>query len=398
MASQKLSLINFLKQPNPKVCSEYAWEGSNTRSANSAWKKPDHIRKWEDFEYTEVSAIFGDLLKREIDQQKLPDFGKELPFHLTEIRDEDSLEALLVRWNNAVVSTALSVAQRGDRSADSDPSVRSDEIFMARGGQGWIPNTVMGTKALRPDWAGIQANKIEHVMVNRQKRTSYKNVLPGDSKLSTKWKSELYEANPYIEAFNDPFKQIFTYCKRADARYGYLLTQEELVVVRVSREDGSKGNDRTEDSRSATTSAQNQRGLLKSNIRKGLKKMEMRLPVGMRNDKVEEGFETILEYKRIGWEVDSNKAPNELTVNLALWCLHMMAKRDGLIGGESGDLRSESMNLSFSGNTSKRRRQDHTSSQRSSSTSTDFTRKKHKRLDTKVVSASFRSDVSMLGE
>lgn len=194
MANQKRKLESFLKQPNPKVCNTYSWEGSLTETRGSSPQAADMVA-WPDFEYKNLIGKFCRFLNHEYDNQYLPVFGESLPFHLTEVRNEDTLEALLIRWNHAVVSTALELAQRKSNSTISDPDTDPEEIFMARGGHGWIPDTNVTQKGCHPDWAGIQRSKPEEIKVGGQKRVSYVNMLPGDSKLSTKWNTKLYEKN-----------------------------------------------------------------------------------------------------------------------------------------------------------------------------------------------------------
>lgn len=224
-----MTLDEYLRRPNPAVTSDNSWTGTNTRSGSSM--KPSEIVEWEDFNYSTLQAIYGETLKLEIHSQDLPDFSFHLPFHLSEIQDEDSLEALLIRWNNAVVSYALSVAQRSNGTIRADTAGhRAGEIFMARGGHAYIPGT-KAKKGLRPDWAGIIPSDGYQHRTN-ESRKSYMNALPGDSKLSTKWSSF---GDPNSLEFKKSFYQIFNYCDLAEVRYGYLLTLEELVVVRLSK-------------------------------------------------------------------------------------------------------------------------------------------------------------------
>ncbi|KAI1159513.1 hypothetical protein F5B18DRAFT_677144 [Nemania serpens] len=83
-----------------------------------------------------------------------------------------------------------------------------------------------------PDWAGL-------VDVH-----GYSNILPGETKLSRNWRSE--ELNKFIGkkdecAFDDdlepkalwPIRQLLHYCLESHMRYGYIITDEELVVMRV---------------------------------------------------------------------------------------------------------------------------------------------------------------------
>lgn len=167
---------------------------------------------------------------------------------------------------------------------------------MAKGGQAFIDlgesSKNNRIKRFRPDWAGKQ----DSMETNGRPR----NMLPGDTKLSIKWHSGKLSSSEAGESENtegrlSPIHQIFTYCVRANARYGYLITDEELLAVRIRPMQSSRSIT-SEDS--AQTAAKRAR-------RKGL-----------------------LEYKAIPWNVDKSETdgkPPRLTVNLALWWLHMMA-------------------------------------------------------------------------
>ena len=185
MDGKALSLIDYLTQPNPRVNSDSSWEGSNTASYSDTDMLPKKIVEWKDFTYDTLQAIYGDILKEKILGQDPPDFGQHLPFHLLHIQDEDSLEALLVRWNNAVVSYALSVTPWPNNL--SSGGYPPNEIHMARGGHAWIPN-LPDKKSLRPDWAGI-TDRLIHQNEKKPRRKCFVSILPGDSKLSTKWRA-----------------------------------------------------------------------------------------------------------------------------------------------------------------------------------------------------------------
>ena len=84
-----------------------------------------------------------------------------------------------------------------------------------------------------PDWAGTQKVPDDKTQEGTSRPP---NILTGDSKLAKKWSS-----NKIIDGFvtsekSDwlkPLRQIYTYCVKANARYGYIITDEEVVVVRV---------------------------------------------------------------------------------------------------------------------------------------------------------------------
>ena len=131
-------------------------------------------------------------------------------------------------------------------------------------------------------------------------RIMHTNLLPGDTKLSTKWKSESIVKAKHSAETKAPINQLLTYCANANVRYGYLITQEELVVFRVSE-------------------------------RRNLTKLPQRIsghgpPQDPNLGKGDHKWH--VEYKAIPWEFDSQPPTEDLTVNLALWWLHMLATKE----------------------------------------------------------------------
>lgn len=316
-----MTLHEYLRRPNPAVNLDNSWTGTNTKSGASITLS--EIKEWKDFNYSTLQAIYGEALKLEIHSQDLPDYSLHLPFHLSELQDEDSLEALLIRWNNAVVSYALSVAQRSDGAIRADTAGhRAGEIFMARGGHAFIPNT-KAQKGSRPDWAGIIPSD-GYQRRTMENRMSYTNTLPGDSKLSTKWSSS---RDPGSLEFKKPFSQIFNYCNSADVRYGYLLTSEELVVVRISRKPIHE--------------VPNSRPSSQRPKRTGMLERKMAWEKDPFADELQKKEHGVLEYKSIPWDDGSQRQEASLSINLALWCLHMMAATARSIEPSYRDLSEE---------------------------------------------------------
>ena len=170
---------------------------------------------------------------------------------------------------------------------------------MAKGGHGWIPN-IPDKKSVRPDWAGI-TDRLTHQNETTPRRKCYVSILPGDSKLSTKWRSSL---DPEDAEFKRPFFQIFKYCELAKVRYGYLLTQEELVVVRVSRRE----QEETSDSDAPRRMSDRQ---LRNTVKKGQRAIHV-------PEDGEIGIYRVLEFKSIPWEDEAGTAGDNLSINLAL--------------------------------------------------------------------------------
>lgn len=96
-----------------------------------------------------------------------------------------------------------------------------------------------------------------------------------------------------------PLSQIFTYCLRSGVRYGYLITDKELVVVHIRSSDPDT-----------------------LQPRRGSRHGDLPLQATI----AEKG---LLEWKAIPWTHDSGS--DQLTVNLTLWWLHMMVSVSELL-------------------------------------------------------------------
>ena len=176
---------------------------------------------------------------------------------------------------------------------------------MVRGGQA---NSVADCK---PDWAGV-------LRASTQQRT--RSILPGDTKVAWKWSSRdiqvgevdsVYLKNDWLE----PIKQIYTYCTKLQVRYGYIITEKELVVTRIRpfSQDHVESLVNTQDSDLSFPSPEQRATAITSESLKDPKQ----------NASAEVFKKGTLEYKAIPWS--SKASDNSLTINLALWWLHMMA-------------------------------------------------------------------------
>lgn len=301
------TLLNYLRHKNPALNNQRCRPGKNTTCAKTSWKQPRIIEPWKDFDYDSLKAIYGGALNGILQRQSGPHIHpKILKFPFCEIYDENSLESLLVMWSQAIISGALVTAQGELNSQGID-----EHIFMVKGGQAAYPGR---RSSFRPDWAGIRRSSC------LSKKAT--NILPGDTKLSVKWTSCLIEPGPVELDFQAtdwlrPLTQIYTYCCKSNARYGYIITDQELVVVRV-RPGSQVGSRRAIDAQ-----------------------VSNKAPTASPADRA--GNSGILEYKAIPWDNEDNELPNHprgLTVNIALWWLHMLAAEDSEIEDMYSPLRA----------------------------------------------------------
>lgn len=287
----KVTLLEYLRQENLQLECSQCQPGSNSRPGTSLFGYnvyPDRTEVWDDFELAKFDAAHNGTLKAELDQQHLlrkHPVLSNLPFR--EVHDEKSLEAFLILWTWQIVSEALAAAQRASLEV----------VYMVHGGQSFVPQTA-DKPPLHPDWGAVQRpadGSGLHCSVKGR------NILPGDTKLSSKWsstsitigKGEMTKDAKY------PISQIYKYCCSTNSRYGYLITDKELVVVRIDMESLDAYLQRNNEPRRRMTT---------------------------------------LHYKAIPWRQTSCKDPELLTVNLVLWMLHLVAAREGGITSDEQSL------------------------------------------------------------
>jgi len=299
-------LSEYLRHRNP-VLNFAIDQDSKDKSKNNTTVIPLRINYdtilWEDFNYQTLVTMYDGFLKSALDHSfeshDLPPFSQIDEFPFCNLSDEDSLECVLIRSTHPTVSRALCLAQQWWRL--SCDNWNHTDIYMARGGQAAILYDDLG-KRMQPDWAGVKAK-----FSDRSRGGAFtcgcRNVLPGDTKISGKWTSEKIESRNKFETSNSsmPLNQLFKYCVCANARYGYLITDRELVVFRFS--------------------------------------------------KPSEKY--LVEYRSIPWSLDSPKIIHDerlydtgLSVNLALWWLHILASINPDIGEGHTELVMEELKQS----------------------------------------------------
>ena len=308
------SLFDYLTSPNPVLDNRHCPRGPNSRTSKAVWRFPRVIEPWKDFNLASLTSIYGGIFQNVVHQHfDLIDFSRIPEFPFCQVADEDSLEALLIKWNQSVVSEALLASQ--DKLGDAWPP---PNILMARGGQANYPGS---NSAYRPDWGGLQLT-----VAQEEKGLKSPNLLPGDTKLSSKWTSrELADIDKESEDESKkprsiniqkvmgtdwarPIRQVFTYCLVANVRYGFIITDRELVVLRISAVDQNSA-EATDESQGSLDSAPD------ATPTKSPKAGKM-------------------QYKVIPWSTENanmGRAPGKLTINLALWWLHMLAAENSKI-------------------------------------------------------------------
>lgn len=279
MTPQIACLVDYLTLPNPSITySPKFKKGENTLGD---YFMVDNISIWEGFTIESLLEMYGSLLWRRLTHEQLNTLSRfdvpDAPY--CEIWNENSLENLLAFSSQWPVNCGLVLSQKLLAPPSKLPSKC---ISMARGGQ------TESTRSLQPDWAG--KNEITN-----------SNLLPGDTKLARKWSSDkipigkVPDEKPKANWLR-PLRQLSSYCMKHQCRYGYIITEEELVALRVSAAPGARRSVR------------------------------------------------MVEFQSVPWKNNSADGIS-MTVNLALWWLHMLALGDTKIEDvyDSADLSPSSI-------------------------------------------------------
>lgn len=228
------TLLDYLQIEPPDIIVHEAKSTKNTETRKVGYKVPDKIESWDEFDYDQLESMYEGKITKKILKSKYPllNHANHIQYPFTEIPNEDSLNKFQVKWHQSMLSDALDAAQ------PDLYSYREDHIHMAAGGVAKNPYFKRGNRRFEPDWAGIRNPQV----VNRDKvsglRLKPNNILPGETKLSSKWTSKKVKPGRTsdLKRFHNwlrPMVQIFTYCVRSNARYGWIMSDTELVVVRV---------------------------------------------------------------------------------------------------------------------------------------------------------------------
>ena len=295
-------LLDFLTRPNAVPDSRNSAPGSVT--TNALWEPASGIIDWSEFNYETLISCWGPVLQHP--QSSFPRTEPPLGARELEIFNEDSLDHFLSRSIIAQVRFGLQVGwsirygQGHERAVD-----------IGRGGRA-KKNPGEVDARLFPDLAGT-------LLDQRTAAGGYRNLCPGETKLYTKWSSSERKAD-----FLEPFSQIQSYCGRQwNVRYGYVIPQEELCVVRITKKDPGPGLVATKPSRNVSPPdyRTHKRPFSTETISSGLGPVSIDEASGYQDENPNVGFKPV-EFKSIPW---TNSGPQTMTVELALWWLHMMA-------------------------------------------------------------------------
>ncbi|KAI7775783.1 hypothetical protein LA080_006368 [Diaporthe eres] len=357
------SIFEYLTHKNPKVT---ALANLSTQSRNEDWYTPKKVEKWKDFDFSMSKEIFGGQLWAECRASRVIDYGPDLVPEELFHENEKTGERILDSWTVRVVNTALDCVRHSLRPVfwvagtskryelpnadqvdafDPQPAIEEPEpddhsdtseqayhrYNLRRKPRGTAKAELSSMKRSRSSSTtpSPAPKKVRRLLPDGGgKRLGERSVdrLPSDIK--GKWESkEVTRKNgryldsegcwKYGMSIHDqarPLRQIYTYCVEANARYGFLITCDEVLLVRVS--------------------------LLRGVDPEGTVIPSEEL---IRESMIDEGR---LEFKSIRWRVHRNTRQSlddfqKLTVNFSLWILFILAGNNSQIGWDYEPLEKE---------------------------------------------------------
>ncbi|KAL2367205.1 hypothetical protein RJZ57_008452, partial [Blastomyces gilchristii] len=182
------------------------------------WEDLEGIEEWTDFIYDNLIAMLGDVLARPYQQHE---FDPPAPVQRSAccIINEPTVTAVLLKWNHTIVDCALELASKA--------SATMPAISWTLGN-----HTGLCGETVLPDWAGIYSN-MPFPPSNR---------VPGDTKVSGKWNTDQQHdpLHSKRDEFHKPLRQVVHYAKLFNTRYAYVISDKELVCIRrtVSEYEG----------------------------------------------------------------------------------------------------------------------------------------------------------------
>lgn len=295
MAPTVRTIFEFLTQENPKV--EIRESKSKSRTSNPNYPIPRDVCHSEWFDVGVVRTIFdeklGNVLKENAEGLGGWPPGLEDP---QAVFAEDCLRDVAAAYIIRTVRLALQHEKTKDLLEQS--------IKIVAGG-GAAMFFLEGTK-FKSDWAGTS-----DIHPSCEGTGKPYTILPGDAKPSWVCSSTLVQEfiaqdeeeegdedegveSEAPQKFQElwPFRQLLHYCLGSFARYGYILTDRELLIVRIRPVD-----------------------LWETEIE---------------DDQVcQDWFQdnAVMEYFAVSW--DTHGSTDGLTICLALWVLHMLAANNG---------------------------------------------------------------------
>ncbi|KAJ4328226.1 hypothetical protein N0V84_001266 [Fusarium piperis] len=304
------SIFELLTAKNPEVVHPEPETKSLTASPNFHW--PKELRPWKEFDFKALEAVFAGSLLGDARRtgRSLPGYPTLFPDTDCVVTDEKSTTSLIIKWNETIVNTALMSIRNEFHPSIWNSKTRKHEKHEAE------PQVNSRAKRKQPPRRSSQSHRVQkprkrHISVrpdsgavhhalspDERGSPAVQERFPKEYKTASKWCSEKFLRSGFIDKKGQmreeliqknyfmPIRQAFTYCITHGCRYGCILTCGEAFIFRKNLGDGYKA---------------------------------------LQRSLVDDG---LLEYVSIPWanhhqgNLDGYK---DLTVNLAMWFIHVLA-------------------------------------------------------------------------
>ncbi|KAI0102201.1 hypothetical protein GGR51DRAFT_298340 [Nemania sp. FL0031] len=315
------TLLDYLTVSNPHLIGG-GFGGPTTRTRKIYG--PDKEGPWGDMTFENLQMAFGDVLSEETN---LPKQKKKISSEKRKLCAEKSFTKVAVAWNEPVVQKALKATHKvlGKDRYGGAPSVEGLQ-FTENDGRGNVGSDLTGWHV--PDW--LVYNKYEGAvkMFDHQgnPKEIVRNLIPGDCKPSKKWKSEWLNCSDGSNRTEAEWvlRQVTKYMQLAKTRYSFILSDEELVPVRLSTYDRSSVADMEKLQKAGRENIAGPDYSFEPGLSDVSGVSIDRDPDGSFADGSPETG-TVLEWCSIPWD---NKGVKNLTINLAFWWLCVLAMQD----------------------------------------------------------------------
>ncbi|KAH6648044.1 hypothetical protein BKA67DRAFT_579274 [Truncatella angustata] len=224
------TFLDYLTQPNPEP--KVHKQGKGYSTATQADYGPDRYDIWEDITWDNLKATFEHILEKPLGKPFVRS-AKDIPLEKLDIFEEDSVTQLAVAWNEPVLRHVFEGTYKAICEEIPQEAFRRGIICLEKNtGRGHVKG--VNGKNQMPDWCAYQRKPGQGPY--------FPNIVPGDSKPAGKWKSEWIDSKTHSlrRKAHHVMVQITKYMWEARTRYGFILSEEELVLVRLSaypRED-----------------------------------------------------------------------------------------------------------------------------------------------------------------
>jgi hypothetical protein len=311
------TLLEWLTKPNPIPDSAPCKDGFSTK-APTFFYGPHKVQPWADITWENLNATFGDILQQQTGTPRITD-REEIDEKKLTIYEEDSVTSLLTEWTEKLVQHGLDGTRESLMAGPLKEHLKKGTIHFAKNtGIGHIPNEKGDMQ--KPDWCVWQEGHEKRGM------KSFTYLVPGDSKPAAKWQSSWIGCDDGQDRrkADRVLQQLAKYMYLAQTQYGFVISEEELVPLRLSIFDRSPeavdpgARDlHVEQIASSTgvdfeTEEWSEHGLNLEPYQ------ELADFLADADDKTG----VLLEYCRIPW---SNHGNGLLTINLTLWWLPILA-------------------------------------------------------------------------